>query len=139
MKGKILRYISVCLVAVALLSTVAFAAKDASKYIWATNVSMVTSIPGIIETDCTVTATGIYDDVGIDWIELYTADGTLVEKHRHTDPGYSYLMGHNKAHHTAAVTWPKESGQRYYARVCFYAGTLGVAGDGHTMGSAIVP
>lgn len=141
MKSKILilRYISAFLVAVALLSTVAFAAKDASKYIWITNISMVTSTPGVIEADCTVTATDIYDDVGIEWFEFHKADGTLVGKrHYFTEPGYSYLMGHDDSSHTVALTCPAEAGEKYYAKVCFYAGTYGVAGDGHTMGSAIV-
>lgn len=139
MKQKIVRYISVCLVVAALLSTVAFAAKDASEYIWATNVSMVTSTKGVIEADCTVTATDIYDDVGIKWIEFHKANGDLVgQRHWYTDPGYSDLMGSNRGSYSVAVTCPAVSGERYYAKVCFYAGTLGVAGDGHTMTSVIV-
>ena len=140
MKQKILRYILVCLAAVALLSTVAFAAMDASKYILVTNVSMVLPTESTMEADCTVTATGIYQDVGIKWIEFRKADDdTLVDKHWYTDPGYSYLMGHNKSSHTVSVICSREAGEKYYARVCFYAGTLGVAGDGYTMNSVIVP
>ena len=139
MKKKIVRSISLCLLAAALLGTAAFAAMDASKYIQTTTVS-AGIIDGKVTAACTVTATGSYDDVGIQWIEFHKADGTLVEKHKYTDPGYSYLMDHDTAGHTAVVTGPTaEPNQKYYATVSFYAGQIGVAGGGYTMDSGIVP
>lgn len=138
MKKKILRAISFCLLTAALLSTAAFAAMDANKYILGTNVSIGMDAKGVVEVDCTVTATDSYPDVGIDELKIYQVGKT--------DPVATYtytsrpsLMGHNKVSHSAAVTYNGKTTNQYYAKVSFYAGQIGVAGGGHTMTSKVVP
>ena len=137
MKKKILRYISACLLAVAILSTVAFAAMEASKYIQTTVVGVTTKANGVIEFDCTITATDIYPDVGVRWLKIYE-DGTHVATYDYEDPGYSYMMGHDDFSYTATVTHQGTVGKEYHATVCFFVGDEYSGGDGHTQGSAIV-
>lgn len=140
MKKKILlRSIFVCLLAVAMLSTSAFASTQANQYILATNVSIGCQGNGVIAVACTVTATDIYPDVGVHCIQIYKEGGTTpVFTRYYSSSGYSYLMGHNTFSHTAVVTYQGTIGQRYYAKVTFYAGTIGVAGGTYSMNSAYV-
>ena len=139
MKKRILRYISIGLLAVAMLSTVAFAAVEASKYILRTTVGMATLSGGVIDINCTITATGIYHDVGVEWIDVYE-DGEYVTSYEYDDKDfdYSYLMGHNVGHYTATVTHQGTPGKKYSATVSFFAGDEYSGGDVHSMGSAIV-
>lgn len=140
MKKKLLRSIFICLLAVAVLGTAAFAATEASEYILKTAVGIGCLGNGVIVVNCTVTATDIYDDVGVEWIKIYQeGNPTPVFSHYFSDPGYSYLMGHDDFSYTTTVTYQGTIGENYYAKVCFYAGEYGVAGDGYTMGSAITP
>lgn len=139
MKKRILSFVSVCLFAVTLLSTVAFASMDASQYIWITNVTMVEKTGGVIEADCTVTATDIYPDVGVEYIDFYEyGNPKPVASYYFKDSGWSKLMGHDTFSHTVAVTYKGTPGIRYYVDVGFYAGTYGVAGGAYSMTSAIV-
>lgn len=138
MKKKILTCVSVCLLAAALLSTAVFASMDASKYIWATNVSVVEKAGGVIEVDCTVTATNAYPDVGIEYIDFYEYGKTKpLASYYFKDDDWKELMGHNTSSYTAAITYNCTPGVQYYADVGFYAGTYGVAGGAYSMRSAI--
>lgn len=136
-KNKLLRSIFVFLLAVAMLSTSAFASMDANQYILRTTVSIGCQGNGVIEVDCTVTATDIYPDVGIKYIKIYQeGNSTPVFTRYYSSSGYSYLMGHNTGSHTAVVTYQGTIGVRYYAKVTFYAGSLSGSGGSHTMNSA---
>lgn len=111
---------------------------DANKYILATNVSIGMDAKGVVEVDCTVTATGIYDDVGIDELKIYQV-GKTEPVATYTYTSRPSLMGHNTSSYTAAVTYQGKTTNQYYAKVSFYAGQIGVAGGGHTMTSKVVP
>ena len=138
MKKRILPFISVCFLVAALLNTGAFASVDASKYILITNVTIVEKTGGLIEVDCTVTATGIYSDVGVEYIDFYEMGNSKpIASYYFKDPGWSKLMGHGTSSHTVAVTYTCTPGVQYYADVGFYAGAYGVAGHGYSMTSAI--
>lgn len=137
MKKKLLRTISFCLLAAALLSTSVFASMDANHYIGSTNVS-IGAKNGVVTVVGTVTATNSYPDVGINWIEIYQV-GKSTPVATYTYTSRPSLMGHNTGSHTATVTYNGSSSERYYAKVGFYAGQMGVAGGGHTMNSVIVP
>lgn len=137
MKKKMLRAISFCLLAATLLSTAASASMDASHYIGSTNVS-IGAKNGVVQIDCTVTATDNYPDVGIDFLYIYqVGESSPVKTYTYTTR--PSLMGHNKFTHTASVTYTGSATEKYYAVVSFYAGQIGVAGGGHTMTSKMVP
>lgn len=138
MRKKLLRAIFICLLAVAMLGTVAFATTEASEYILITAIGIGCKGNGVIVVNCTVTATDIYDDVGVEWIKIYQeGNPTPVFSHYFSDPGYSDLMGHDDVSYTTTVTYQGTIGENYYAKVGFFAGEYGVAGDVHSMGSAI--
>ena len=123
---KLLRSCSICLIIVVMLGTTAFAAKPAepqsNSYILKTTVSPVALGNGVIEVDCAVTGTGRMDKIGISYIEFYKANGTRLEAHSYTEPGYEYLMDYNSGKHSVAVLFQGVPEQRYYAIVYFHAG-----------------
>ena len=137
MKKKLLRTISFCLLAAALLSTAAFAFTEANKYIQTTYVS-IGAKNGVVTVAATVTATDAYPDVGIDELNIYQV-GKASPVATYTYISRPSLMGHNTSSHSASVTYNGSSSEKYYAEVHFYAGQMHVAGGGHTMTSGIVP
>lgn len=138
---KILRSCSICLIIVVMLGTTAFAAQPAgpqsNSYIAKTTVSPVALGSGVIEFDCAITGTGRMDKIGISRITFYKADGTRLESHSYTEPGYEYLMGYNTFKHSVGIPFHGVAGESYYAIVGFYAGKGNGAG-GFQMGSAII-
>lgn len=137
MKKKLLRTIPIGLLAAALLSTAAFAFTEANKYIQTTSVT-IGAKNGTVTVDCTVTATDIYPDVGVDELYIYQV-GKSTPVATYTYTSRPSLMGHNKASHSASVSYDGSPNEKYYAEVSFYAGQMRVAGGGHTMTSGIVP
>lgn len=137
MKKKLLRTISFCLLAAALLSIAAFAFTEANKYIASTVVSIGAN-NGVVTVVATVTATDIYPDVGIDALDIYQV-GKATPVATYTYTSRPSLMGHNTGSHTATVTYNGSPNERYYAEVGFYAGQMRVAGGGHTMTSKVAP
>ena len=141
----VLKSVSICLIIIAMISTTAFAAApdtpaepQSNSYIWTTTVGIVPLGSGKIEVDFSVTAMGKMTDVGATRVTIYNESGKSVAIYRYTDPGYGYMMGHNRFTQTASVTYQGVSGQRYYAIVSFYAGNLNGAGGGDSLGSAII-
>ena len=138
---KILRSCSICFIIVVMLGTTAFAAQPAepqsNSYIWKTTVSPVALGSGVVEFDCAITGTGRMDKIGISRITFYRADGTRLESHSYTEPGYEYLMGYNSGCHVAAIPFQGVAGESYYAIVGFYAGKGNGAG-GFQMESSVV-
>lgn len=142
---RIIKTFSICLIMIAMVSTTAFAAApsdpvdpQANSYIFKTTVGIVPMGGGKIEIDFSVTAMGKMTDVGATRVAIYKEGGTRVAEYWYTDPGYAYMMGHNRVSQTASVTYQGVSRQRYYAIVSFYAGEMGVAGGGASLGSAII-
>ena len=142
---KFLKSFSICLIIITVICTTAFAAApndpvdpQSNSYIWTTTVGIVPLGGGKIEIDFSVTATGKMTDLGATRVTIYKEGGTIVATHIYTDPGYGYMIGHNKSTHTASVTYQGDSGHRYYAIVTFFAGTLGGSGGGHAMTTNII-
>lgn len=142
---KIFKSFSICIVIIAMFSTTAFAAApndaatpQANSYIAKTTVGIVALGSGKIEVDFSVTATRRMTDVGAMFVDIYNASGKCVKTYTYTDSGYSYMMDHNSAKHTASVTYQGVSGQRYYAIVSFYAGDLNGSGGGYSHISTII-
>ena len=142
---KIIKSFSICFIIIAMVSTTAFAAApndpvdpQSNSYIWTTTVGITAIGNGKIEVDFSVTATNKMVDVGATRVTIYNESGQSVAIYRYTDPGNSYMIGHNKATHTAGVIYQGVPGQRYYATVSFYAGEMGVAGGGHSIASPAI-
>ena len=142
---KFIKSFSICLIIIAMMSTTAFAAApndpaepQSNRYIWTTTVGIVPLGNGKIEVDFSVTATGKMIDVGATHVQIFDASGKCVKIFSSTDPNYSYIMGHNDFTHTAGVTYQGVPGQRYYAIVTFFAGTIGGGGGGASLESALI-
>ena len=136
---KIVKSLSICLIIIAMISTTAYAASpsdpvapQANSYIWKTTVGIAPLGNGKIEVDFSVTATGKMPDVGAMYVDIYNESGKCVKTYWYTDPGYGYMMGHDRFTQTASVFYQGVSGQRYYAIVSFYAGDLNGSGGGHS-------
>ena len=138
---KILRSCSMFLIIVVMLGTTAFAAQPAepqsNSYILKTTISPGAHGNGMIEFACSITGTGRMDKIGISYIEFRKADGTLLENHFYTEPGYEYLMGYDSAKHNAVVPFQGDAGESYYAIVGFYA-RKGNGAGGFQMESFVV-
>ena len=141
---KLLKSCSICFIIVVMISTTAFAAApsdlaapQSNSYIAKTTVAVGTPGNGVIEVACSITPTGVMEKVGIRKIEFYRADGTFLESHRYTDPGYEYLMGYNTFKHNAVVQFQGVAKESYYAIVYFYA-SKGNGSGGYQMGSSVV-
>lgn len=88
--------------------------------------------------DFSVTAMGKMTDVGATHVQIYNESGKCVKIYRYSDPGYEYMIGHNRVSQTASVIYQGVSGQRYYAIVSFCAGEMGVAGGGASLRSPAI-
>lgn len=141
---KMLKSCFICLIIIAMINTAAFAAApndlaepQANSYILKTTISPVAVGDGVIEFDCAVTGTGRMEKIGISRITFYKADGTRLESHGYTEPGYEYLMDYNSAMHSVAVPFQGDAGESYYAIVFFFA-SKGNGGGGVNMESSVV-
>ena len=142
--NKLLKSCSICLIIIAMISATAFAAvpndpadPQSNSYIWKTKVSIVALGNGVIEVDCGVTGTGTMEKIGIRKIEFRQKDGTLLESHSYTEPGYEYLMGYNTFSHHVGVPFQGTAGESYYAIVYFDAGK-GNGSGGVCMESSLI-
>lgn len=143
---KFLKSFSICLIIIAMVSTTAYAAApgdsaepQSNSYILETTVGIASLGGGKIEVDFSVTANGKpMPDIGATHVDIYTANGQCVKTYTYTDRGYGYMIGHNSFTHTASVFYQGVSGQRYYAIVTFFAGTLGGSGGGASLESALI-
>ena len=142
---KTIKSFSICLIIISMISTTAFAAAPVepdspqkNSYILKTTVGIAALGDGEIEIDFAVTAMGKMTDVGGMKVTVYTDKGQTVATYRYTDPGYEYMMGHDRFTQTASVFYQGVSGQRYYAIVTFYAGDLNGAGGGDSLKSPAI-
>ena len=142
---KILKSFSICLIIIAMVSTTAFAAApndpaepQSNRYIWTTTVGIAPLGNGKIEVDFSVTATGKKADLGATRVTIYNESGQSVKIIRYTDSGYAYMIGHNKSAHGGSVFYQGVSGQRYYAILTYFAGTLGGSGGGASLKSPAI-
>lgn len=143
---KLIKSFVICFIMIAMVSTTAYAAApgdsadpQANSYIFKTTVGIAPLGDGEIEVDFSVTGTGKrMPDIGATRVTIYNESGKTVKIYRYTDPGYDYMIGHNKYSHTASVFYQGVSGQRYYAIVTFYAGNLNGAGGGDSLESALI-
>lgn len=141
---KLLKSCFICLIILAMINTAAFAAApndlaepQANSYILKTTISPVALGNGEIGFYCGITGTGTMEQIGISRITFYKADGTRLESHGYTEPGYEYLMGYNKSNHNAGVPFQGDAGESYYAIVFFHA-SKGNGGGGVNMESSVV-
>lgn len=138
---KLLKSCSICLIIVVMLSTTVHAAQPAdpqsNSYISKTTVGVGAPGNGVIEVACGITGTGTMEKIGIRKIEFHKKDGTLLESHQYTEPGYEYLMDYNSAKHNAVVQFQGTAGESYYAIVYFHAGK-GNGSGGVIMESSVI-
>ena len=142
---NILKSFTVCLIIIAMINSTAYAAApsntvdpQSNSYVWKTTVGIVPLGSGKIEVDFSVTAMNKMPDVGATRVTIYNESGKSVAIYRYTDPGYGYMIGHNRVSQTASVTYQGVPGQRYYAIVTFFAGTLEGSGGGASLISTII-
>lgn len=144
---KILKSVSICLIIAAILTGGAFAAApvepdhpQASEYISGTSTAAGALGNGKVRFTFSITATRPMKDVGATQVDVFEVgnDSNPVLSCHHTSSAYDYIMGHNTGKHVAGVTYYGQAGKQYYAKVRFFAGEYGVAGDVYTMGTAIV-
>lgn len=129
-----------------MISTTAFAAApngpvdpQANSYILKTTVGIAPLGNGKIEVDFSVTANGRkMPDIRATRVTIYKEGGTIVATYIYTDPGYGYMIAHNKSTHGGSVTYQGVTGQRYYAIVSFCAGDLNGAGGGDSLRSPAI-
>lgn len=126
MKKNISRALLLIIVLTLLLSTVAFAATEASYYLQYYN-GYITKTGNTIKVNFDVQGTKIMDKVGVTEIYLYeransSSSWTLVQTYLSTDPTYSStMMGTNTNYHYDYVTYSGSSSKQYYAYVTCYA------------------
>lgn len=119
MSRKLIRTLSLLLVAVCLLSTVSFAAPRASDQISICSGSVSANGSGSITISFSITGTDVMNTIGAKSITIYKYGGTYVTKLSYGN--YTTMMGYSKMLHSGSVTYQGTSGQYYYAVITFYA------------------
>lgn len=126
MSKRIYRIIALTIVVVMLLSTVSYAAMEASDYLQYYN-AYITKTGNTIKVNFDVQGTWIMDKVGVTEIYLYERDNSysswnLVQTYLSTDPTYSStMMGTNTNYHFDYVSYSGSSSKQYFAYVTCYA------------------
>jgi len=124
MRTRFLRIISLVIIFALVLSTVAFAAVNASEYIAITN-AWITRDGDNVEVNFYIVGTNIMDRIGVKYIYLYEKNGntwSLVETFDYTDPSYaSTIMGSNTSAKSGYVTYSGYASKKYFADCRFYA------------------
>ena len=137
MLKKTVKNIVLSVIIIALFSTSAFAAINASKYITRTSVGISVINSNTVDVSFSITGTGYMDKIGAAVVTFYKSDGTHVATYSYTNTTYSYMMAYNTYIHAGDVTYTGTPGESYYARVDFYAEKDGGA-DSHSMATGIV-
>lgn len=126
MKRKIMRFTSLAIILVLILSSVSYAAMEASDYLQYYN-AYITKTGNTIKINFDVQGTWIMDKVGVTEIYLYERDNsysswTLVQTYLSTDSSYSStMMGTNTNYHYDYVSYSGSSSKQYFANVTCYA------------------
>ena len=124
MRKKVARIFILVVVMVLLLTTVAFAAMDASEYIAATSAG-ITRNGNTVNVNFYIIGATSMDQIGLKHIYLYEMNDniwTLVKIFNYTDPLYATaLMDSNTYAKTGSVSYSGSAGKQYYASCWFYA------------------
>lgn len=137
MRKKIVRVVSLVLVAAALLTNIVFAAESReSKYIATYMGETVDMGGGQIKVNFEITGMGTMSTIGVTKIDLYSLSGGKVATFEYTDEGYEYLMGSNTFYYFDYVTYDGVPGERYFAIIKYYAGNA-TGGDTATYTTAL--
>ena len=124
MRKKFFRIITLILALTLMLSTVAFAAVNASAYINVTN-AWITRDGNTVEVNFWIVGTDTMDQIGVKYIYLYEKNGSSwnwVKTFAYTNPLYaSTLMDSSSGAHVGYVTYSGSATKSYYADCRFYA------------------
>jgi len=124
MRKKTFRIFAFVIMLTILLSTVAFAAINASAYIAATN-AFITRDGNTVEVNFWIVGTDTMDQIGVKYIYLYEKNGNSwnwVKTFAYTNPQYaSTLMDSSSGAHVGYVTYSGSATKSYYADCRFYA------------------
>lgn len=124
MRKNSIRIVALIVVFMLVLSSVAFAAMNASEYINATN-AWITRDGDTVEVNFYITGNGMMDKIGVKYIYLYELNGNtwgLVAIYNYTNPTYeATLMNTNTTAHSGYVTYSGSLNKQYYASCWFYA------------------
>lgn len=124
MRKNSIRIVALIVVFMLVLSSVVFAAMNASEYINATN-AWITRDGDTVEVNFYITGNGMMDKIGVKYIYLYELNGNtwgLVAIYNYTNPTYeATLMNTNTTAHSGYVTYSGSLNKQYYASCWFYA------------------
>lgn len=123
MRKNTIRIIALIIVLTMLLSTVAFAATNASAYIAATN-AFITRDGNTVKVNFWIVGTSTMDKIGVKYIYLYEKTGNTwywVKTFSYTDSLYANMMDTNTGAHAGYVTYSGSASKNYYADCRFYA------------------
>lgn len=124
MKKKIVRIIAIVLICLFMLSTVAFAAINASEYISATS-AWITLDGNTVKVHFSIVGTDIMDQIGVKYIYLYERNGitwSLKKIFNYTDSLYASTLIHtNTSINSGNVSYSGSADKQYYASCWFYA------------------
>ena len=124
MRNKVFRVIVLLLALSLLLSTIAFAAMNASDYIGGAG-AWISRDGDTVEVNYYIIGTSSMDQIGLKYIFLYEKNGntwSLVKFFSYNDPLYSAtLMAQNIDAHSGYVSYSGAANKQYYASCWFYA------------------
>ena len=124
MNRKALRIISIIVIMAILVSTVAYAAMEASEYIAVTSAGIVLN-GDTVSVNFYIVGTDTMDLIGLKYIYLYELNGStwsLVKTYSYTNPIYAAtLMVSNSSSNAGSVQYSGSAGKQYYALCWFYA------------------
>ena len=123
MKKRTIRIIAIIFALTLILSTVAFAAMNASAYINATS-AWIERDGNTVEVDFFIVGTDTMDQIGVKYIYLYEQTDygwRLVKTFAYTNPLYTNMMDSNTCGHASYVTYTGSASKSYYADCRFYA------------------
>ena len=124
MKRRILRVIAIIVILTIILSTVTFAAMEASDYFVVTN-AWISHNGNTVNVNFYALGTKMMDSIGLKHIYLYERNGntwSLVQTYDYSDPLYATtLMATNSNMQSGYVSYSGSADKQYYASCWFYA------------------
>lgn len=125
MKNK-MKKIAALMVATAIILTITVFGR-ASLQIAATGAYVSATGGGSMSIEFWIEGTNAIDQLGASVVEVYNEDHECVEyfSYKYRDENdeypYAYFMGYDTGIHTGAVSYDGIAGEKYYAKVHFYA------------------
>lgn len=124
MRKRTLRLFTLIIVCVLMLSSVAFAAMNASEYINVTS-AWITRDGNTVKVNFYIIGTGQMDMIGVKQVYLYELNGytwSLVKTFDYTDPQYTATMvNYNSGAKAAYLPYYGSAAKSYFADCRFYA------------------